>query len=158
MGEWSNGLCGCFNNITLCLITYVAPCYTAGKNAEAVGDSCMMVGALYALVNPAGVYFAAKAREKIREQKGIEVSCGLSQHVFGIISNFCDTPPPPKKKKKAKMNTKKDKKNKNQGKKINQNLTFKKKNLKLNKQPRNLLNIGAKQKLIIINKLCKKKN
>lgn len=55
------------------------------------------------------------------------------------------------------MNTKKKKK-KNQGKKINQNLTFKKKNLKLNKQPRNLLNIGAKQKLIIINKLCKKKN
>lgn len=66
-------------------------------------------------------------------------------------------PPPPKKKKKAKMSIKK-KINKNQGKKINQNLTFKKKNLKLNKQPRNLLNIGAKQKLIIINKLCKKKN
>lgn len=130
MGEWSNGLCGCFNNITLCLITYVAPCYTAGKNAEAVGDSCMMVGALYALVNPAGVYFAAKAREKIREQKGIEVSCGLSQHVFGIISNFCDPPPPSKKEKKAKMNIK-QKINKNQGKKINQNLTFKKKKFKI---------------------------
>lgn len=66
-------------------------------------------------------------------------------------------PPPSKKEKKAKMNIK-QKINKNQGKKINQNLTFKKKNLKLNKQPRNLLNIGAKQKLILINKLCKKKN
>lgn len=74
-----------------------------------------------------------------------------------LLVIFVIPPPPPKKKKKAKMNTKKDKKNKNQGKKINQNLTFKKKNLKLNKQPRNLLNIGAKQKLIIINKLCKKK-
>lgn len=76
MGEFQNGLCGCFNNMTLCLITYVAPCYTAGKNAEAVGDSCMMVAVLYWLINPAGVYFAAKAREKIREQKGIEVSLG----------------------------------------------------------------------------------
>lgn len=88
MGEWSNGLCGCLNNCTLCIITYFAPCYTAGKNAEAVGDSCMMVGALYALFQPAGVYFSAKTREKIREQKGIEVSCGPHCHVF---TYFCDT-------------------------------------------------------------------
>lgn len=74
MGEFSNGLCGCFNNCTLCLITYVAPCYTAGKNAEAVGDSCMMVGALYAIFPIVGIYFAAKTREKVREQKGIDVS------------------------------------------------------------------------------------
>ncbi|KAK3108275.1 hypothetical protein FSP39_004704 [Pinctada imbricata] len=74
MGEWSNGLCGCFNNITLCLITYVAPCYTAGKNAEAVGDSCIMVGVLYWIFPLIGIYFAAQARGKIREQKGIEVS------------------------------------------------------------------------------------
>lgn len=67
-------------------------------------------------------------------------------------------PPPPSKKRKKKGQNEHQKKKKNQGKKINQNLTFKKKNLKLSKQPRNLLNIGAKQKLIIINKLCKKKN
>ncbi|KAK3108759.1 hypothetical protein FSP39_015023 [Pinctada imbricata] len=73
MGEWSNGLCGCFGNITLCLITYVAPCYTAGKNAEAVGDSCVTVAVVYAICNIVGVYFAAKTRQKIREQKGIEV-------------------------------------------------------------------------------------
>ena len=79
MGEFSNGLCGCFNNCTLCLITYVAPCYTAGKNAEAVGDSCIMVAVLYWLVNPAGVYFAAKTRQKIREQKGIDVSFFLKK-------------------------------------------------------------------------------
>ena len=79
MGEFSNGLCGCFNNCTLCLITYVAPCYTAGKNAEAVGDSCIMVAVLYWLVNPAGVYFAAKTRQKIREQKGIDVSFYLKK-------------------------------------------------------------------------------
>lgn len=76
MGEWSNGLCGCMNNCTLCLITYVAPCYTAGKNAEAVGDSCIMVGVLYWVFPIAGVYLSAKVREKVREQKGIEVSTG----------------------------------------------------------------------------------
>lgn len=74
MGEFSNGLFGCFNNCTLCLITYIAPCYTAGKNAEAVGDSCIMVGALYAIFPIVGIYFVAKVREKIREQKGIDVS------------------------------------------------------------------------------------
>ncbi|XP_062574724.1 uncharacterized protein LOC134236545 isoform X4 [Saccostrea cucullata] len=76
MGEFSNGLCGCFNNCTLCLITYVAPCYTAGKNAEAVGDSCIMVALIYAIFPAVGAYFAAKARGKIRDQKGIEGSFG----------------------------------------------------------------------------------
>lgn len=74
MGEWANGFCGCFNDCTLCLITYIAPCYTAGKNAEAVGDSCITVGALYAILPIVGIFFAAKAREKIREQSGIDVS------------------------------------------------------------------------------------
>lgn len=74
MGEWANPLCGCLNNCTLCLITYFVPCYTAGKNAEAVGDSCCMVGALYYIFPLVGIYLTAKVRGKIREQKGIEVS------------------------------------------------------------------------------------
>uniref|UniRef100_A0A8W8M910 Uncharacterized protein n=1 Tax=Magallana gigas TaxID=29159 RepID=A0A8W8M910_MAGGI len=49
MGEFSNGLFGCFNNCTLCLITYIAPF---------------------------GIYFVAKTREKIREQKGIDGGFG----------------------------------------------------------------------------------
>lgn len=74
MGEWANGLCGCFNDITLCLITYIAPCYTAGKNAEAVGDSCIMVGALYWIFPIVGIFLTAKVREKIRETNSIDVS------------------------------------------------------------------------------------
>ena len=81
MGEFTNGLCGCFNNCMLCLITYVAPCYTAGKNAEAVGESCMMVGALYWLFPIVGIYLSAKVREKIRGQKGIEVSIYMWLHI-----------------------------------------------------------------------------
>ncbi|OWF36562.1 Protein PLANT CADMIUM RESISTANCE 3 [Mizuhopecten yessoensis] len=73
MGEWANGLCGCMGNVTLCLITYIAPCYTAGKNAEAVGDSCIMVGALWYFFPLAGIYLSAVVRGKIREQHQIEV-------------------------------------------------------------------------------------
>uniref|UniRef100_A0A1I8FPH0 Zf-ANAPC11 domain-containing protein n=1 Tax=Macrostomum lignano TaxID=282301 RepID=A0A1I8FPH0_9PLAT len=42
MGEFQHGLCGCFDDCGLCIITYFVPCYTFGKNAEAVGDSCML--------------------------------------------------------------------------------------------------------------------
>ena len=72
--EWSNGICGCFNDCTTCIITYFCPCYTFGKNAEAVGDSCVLCAlALYVPI----VNFWARVhiRGKIREQKGIEGSC-----------------------------------------------------------------------------------
>ena len=68
--EWSNGLCGCFNNFTLCIVTYIAPCYVAGKNAEAVGEDCLLCGAA-TLVPIANIVFGAQIRSKIREQKGI---------------------------------------------------------------------------------------
>ncbi|OWF36561.1 protein PLANT CADMIUM RESISTANCE 3-like isoform X3 [Mizuhopecten yessoensis] len=76
MGEWANGLCGCMSNCTLCLITYIAPCYTAGKNAEAVGDSCIMVAVVWYLFPAAGAYLCAKVRGKIREQHQIEGGFG----------------------------------------------------------------------------------
>ena len=72
--QWGHALCGCLDNITLCLITYFVPCYTAGKNAEAVGDSCIMVAALYWIFPIIGIYFSAVVRGKIRDQKGIPVS------------------------------------------------------------------------------------
>ena len=30
-GQWQQGVLGCFNNMGICLITFVAPCYTFGK-------------------------------------------------------------------------------------------------------------------------------
>ena len=71
MGEWSTGLFGCFDDITICLLSYFVPCYQAGKNAEAVGESCILWGLLYWLFSPiAGMII----RGKIRESKGIEGS------------------------------------------------------------------------------------
>lgn len=70
-GNWSNGLFGCFNDIPLCLTTYIAPCYTFGKTAETVGEDCLMCG-LVTFVPCANLWFFIKIRGKVREAKGIE--------------------------------------------------------------------------------------
>lgn len=55
------------------IITYFCPCYTFGKNAEAVGDSCCLCGLSY-FVAPINLYTRTHIRGKVRDQKGIEVS------------------------------------------------------------------------------------
>lgn len=81
--EWSNGLCGCFNNCTLCIVTYFVPCYIQGKNAEAVGEDCLLCG-LVTFVPIANIICGAKIRSKIRESKGIDGS-----FVGDIGAHFC---------------------------------------------------------------------
>lgn len=71
MAQWSHGVCSCFDDIMLCLTSYVAPCYVFGKNAEAVGDDCLMCG-VASFVPLANIWFGAQTRGKIRAQKGIE--------------------------------------------------------------------------------------
>ena len=71
--EWSQGLFGCFGDCGLCIITYFVPCLTAGRNAEAVGEGCVLYGCL-SILGPIGIWSRAKIRGKIRESKGIEVS------------------------------------------------------------------------------------
>ncbi|XP_070556399.1 uncharacterized protein [Ptychodera flava] len=70
---WAHGLCGCFNDCGLCIITYFVPCYTAGKNAEAIGEGCLLHGLLY-LVPIVNFVCAAQIRGKIRDQRTIEGS------------------------------------------------------------------------------------
>ena len=55
------------------IITYLAPCYTAGKNAEAIDGNCVMHG-VYSVIPLANIYCHATVRGKIREKKAIEVS------------------------------------------------------------------------------------
>ena len=73
MGEWTNGLFGCFNNIGLCVFTYIVPCYTFGKIKEAQGEDCVKCG-VAALVPCLNFYLFIMARGKVREDKGIEGS------------------------------------------------------------------------------------
>lgn len=67
MGEFFNGLFGCFNNCILCFIIYIVLCYIVGKNVEVVGDLCIMVGVLYVIFFIVGIYFVVKICEKIWE-------------------------------------------------------------------------------------------
>lgn len=83
MGEWQNGLFGCFTNCGVCIMTYFLPCLTAGHIAEKVGKPCCLYGFL-AVLGPVGIYTRAKTREMVRDQKGIEVS-GFSE----VINRHC---------------------------------------------------------------------
>lgn len=76
MGEWKNGLFGCFANCGVCIITYLLPCVTAGRNAEKVGESCFLYGCL-SILGPIGIYARAVIRSKVRERKGIDGSFGM---------------------------------------------------------------------------------
>ena len=85
MGEFQNGLFGCFSNCGVCIITYFVPCLTAGQTAEKVGESCCLYGFL-SILGPIGIWSRAKIRGKVREQKGIDVSA------FVFTYNFTCTP------------------------------------------------------------------
>ena len=85
--EWSNGLFGCFKDVTTCIISFIVPCYTLGKNAEAVSENCLLCGLSYFVI-PLGWYAHVTIRGKIREQKGIEGTC-LKDLLFVIFCYGC---------------------------------------------------------------------
>jgi len=68
--EWQHGLCGCLANCDVCIITYFLPCYTAGKIAHKVGDSCILHG-LFFFVPCLNCICITKERRKVRHLKGI---------------------------------------------------------------------------------------
>ena len=71
MAQFQHGIFDCFNDCGTCIVTYIFPCYTAGKNAEAVEENCLLF-ALAELIG-FGCYTNAVTRLKIRERYGIEV-------------------------------------------------------------------------------------
>lgn len=81
MAEFQHGLFGCFDNCGLCLISWIVPCYTVGKTAEAVGDDCLLCGVGYIF---GGCIVGGIIREKVRNQKGIAGSL-----VGDIFVHFC---------------------------------------------------------------------
>lgn len=81
--EFQHGLCGCFDNLGLCIISYFVPCYQFGKNAEAVGDSCLLCGLAF-LIPGVDLCLGAHIRTKIRDAKGIPGS-----FIGDLILWFC---------------------------------------------------------------------
>lgn len=78
----------CFSAVLIYtgIFSFVIPCVQFGRNAEALGESCMMYG-LSQLVPILDVYCRTMVRGKIREQKGIEGSCGND-----FLMHFCCGP------------------------------------------------------------------
>lgn len=85
-GDWNNGLFGCCNDCGTCLVTCFCPCYTAGKNAEAVGDSCILCGLAF-FVPVVDLVTMISVRGKIREQHGVGGSI-----ITDCLSIFCCMP------------------------------------------------------------------
>lgn len=73
MTQFQHGLFGCFDNCTVCIITYFCPCYTQGKISEKVGESCILHAILF-LVPIANLICATIIRGKVRENRGIDGS------------------------------------------------------------------------------------
>ncbi len=48
-GEWTHSIFGCFDNITLCLITYFVPCYTFGELRKKKLVKAASAGFIYGL-------------------------------------------------------------------------------------------------------------
>jgi len=74
--DWEHNLCGCFTNLGVCIVTYFVPCYTAGRVADKVGDSCIC-HLIFFLIPFLGCFCGALERHKLRDQNNIEGSlCG----------------------------------------------------------------------------------
>ena len=86
MTKFQNGLFGCFNNSTICILTFCIPCYPFGKAAEAMDENCLLWGGLYGVIpHPFSVPLLGLMRTKVRDRQGIE---GNIVEDF-LLSFFC---------------------------------------------------------------------
>ena len=69
-GVWGHGLCGCFDDLGICIIAYFVPCVTFGQTAEGLGKSCILYAFLY-LFWPCNWFLETRQRGEIRDIRGI---------------------------------------------------------------------------------------
>jgi Cys-rich protein (TIGR01571 family) len=87
MTDWQHGLFACFNNLGLCIFTYIVPCYTFGKTAQTLGHDCC-VCAIALLIPLVNIYALTTTRAKIRKYKDIEGN--ICQDFFTVFCcHFC---------------------------------------------------------------------
>jgi len=82
--DWKFGLFGCFGDMKLCLLTYLCPCYAMGKNAEGVGEDCLLHG----LLSIVGLNFGPVVRWRLRHDKGIGGSMLMDVLVY-MLCPWC---------------------------------------------------------------------
>ena len=67
---WEQGVFRCFDNPQICCLALFCPCYIAGKKAEALGESCLVCGAM-SLLEPCRFASAVALRMRLRERRNI---------------------------------------------------------------------------------------
>ena len=80
---FGNELFGCFADPRLCIITFIVPCYTIGKNAEHFGEDCLLVG-LLSCIGLAG--FGSVLRWRLRQEKDLEGSMFTDVLIYMFLS------------------------------------------------------------------------
>lgn len=60
-GSWSNGLFDCYSDMTICMLSFILPCYVFGLVAENTGKNCLGYSVL-SLIPFANWYFCTKVR------------------------------------------------------------------------------------------------
>ena len=71
-GAWTHGLCGCFDNLAVCIVAYFVPCVTFGHTHQRLyGDGCGLYGCLFTIpfVN---CFLEMKHRGEIRQRRAID--------------------------------------------------------------------------------------
>ncbi|KAB1212605.1 Cell number regulator 10 [Morella rubra] len=81
-GQWSSGLCDCFNDPSNCCLTWCCPCVTFGRIAEVTDrgqTSCFMAGLIYVALAYVGCQclYSMTYRSKLRGSYSLpEDPCG----------------------------------------------------------------------------------
>lgn len=88
MGEWKNGLFGCFSDMKTCVFAYFVPCFVFGKTAEKIGAGSCIQCALAMYVPILNIWACIKVRGMVREQSGIEGSC-CNDFIFKALCPIC---------------------------------------------------------------------
>lgn len=79
--NWQAGVLGCFSDPRLCLLTFCVPCYTIGKNAEHLGEDCLIHGLLACV----GLNFAPVIRWRLRQEKNLQGSMLLDVLLHTVL-------------------------------------------------------------------------
>lgn len=79
--QWSSGVLGCFSDPRLCILSFCCPCYTIGKNAEGLGEDCLIHGLLFVV----GLNFGPVIRWRLRQEKNLQGSMLLDVLLYAVL-------------------------------------------------------------------------
>ena len=71
MAEWKTGIFGCFDDLKLCVVTWLFPCLTTGKIAESLGTDTCFMGGCKIFIPCYNLFYLKGQRDAVREKQGI---------------------------------------------------------------------------------------